>query len=193
MPRPSLKDTRREEILEAYGRCVAQYGVDGATLERTAEEAAMARSLIRHNVGNKEALLDAFVDWFLAKSLEASDVMFAALPQRNRLETLIEWLFTPGHNDAHSTRVTNALVVAAGDQNGIAERLNVSIESFTQRLSAELAMARPRSNTEEQRAAAVGLAALYFNFDALQELGGGSDLARSSRDAARLLLKALPS
>ena len=34
MPRPSLKAQRSEEILDAYERCVARYGVEGATLEK---------------------------------------------------------------------------------------------------------------------------------------------------------------
>ena len=38
MPRPSVKAERTEEILDAFERCVARYGVEGSTLERIAEQ-----------------------------------------------------------------------------------------------------------------------------------------------------------
>ena len=43
---------------------VTRLGVEGATLEKTAGEAGLDRVLIRHNVGNKDDLLDAFLDCF---------------------------------------------------------------------------------------------------------------------------------
>ena len=54
MARPSVKEERREQILTAYEQCVARYGVEGATLDKVAEEAGLARPLIRHNIGNRE-------------------------------------------------------------------------------------------------------------------------------------------
>ena len=43
MARPSVKDERTEAILAAFERCVARHGVEGATLQRTADEAGLAR------------------------------------------------------------------------------------------------------------------------------------------------------
>ena len=40
MGRPSVTEQRRNEILDAFVRCVGRYGLDGATLERLATELA---------------------------------------------------------------------------------------------------------------------------------------------------------
>jgi len=46
-----------EQILEATGRAIARYGVEGATLERVAAEAGFSRSLVRYFVGNRDELV----------------------------------------------------------------------------------------------------------------------------------------
>ena len=43
MGRPSIKAERREQILDAYETCVARFGVGGASLEKIAETAGLAR------------------------------------------------------------------------------------------------------------------------------------------------------
>ena len=80
MPRRSLKEERRSQILDAFEICVARYGVEGATLERVAEEAGLARPLIRHNVGNREDLLDALLERYLESSEHSMRQLLAALP-----------------------------------------------------------------------------------------------------------------
>ncbi|MGH3225487.1 MAG: TetR/AcrR family transcriptional regulator, partial [Streptosporangiaceae bacterium] len=49
--------TRREQILDAVTRCVAEYGLEGTTLERVAEASGFSRGHIRHYVGNREEML----------------------------------------------------------------------------------------------------------------------------------------
>ena len=71
MPRPSLKLQRSEEILDAFERCVARYGIEGTTLEKTAEEAGLQRSLLRHNVGNRDDLLNSLVNRFISESRDS--------------------------------------------------------------------------------------------------------------------------
>ena len=66
MPRPSLKDQRSQEILDAYLTCVAHFGLDGATQERIAEEAGVKRPLLRHYLGNKDEMITALADYVVA-------------------------------------------------------------------------------------------------------------------------------
>ena len=126
MPRPSLKEERRAEILDAYGRCIARHGVEGTTLKLIAEEAGLARALIRHNIGNKEAILDAFVNRYLVDSTEAVDELFDALPDDDRVATMIDWLFDPEYSDPQSASASGALFTAATAENGLAKQLVVS-------------------------------------------------------------------
>ena len=191
MPRPSLKEARRAEILEAYGRCVARYGVDGATLERTAEEAGLARALIRHNVGNKDALFEAFLDQFLGASAETTDAFFRSLPQDDRIPTLIEWLFDPRYADTHEVSVTSALITAAIERPPLAKRLRRWTLDFIAAIRRELERAFPGADREKTEAVANGIAAIYFNADTLTSLGRMSRQRRHSEAAASLLVSTL--
>ena len=193
MSRPSLKDERRAEILDAYGRCIARYGVEGATLEKTAEEAGLARALIRHNVGNKDELLDAFLDRFLSDSAGASDGIFASLPADDRVQTLVKWLFDPRYSNVHEVNVTNALLIAATDRPELARRLRRWTFNFIAAVRAELQAAFPDAPDEKTEAVATGVAAIYFNFDSMTSLGRLSKLRRSSEAAAHSLISTLNS
>ena len=191
MPRPSLKEERRTAILEAYGRCVARYGVEGATLERTAEEADLARALIRHNVGNKDELLDAFLDQFLGGGTEATSALFGALPKNNRIPTMVKWLFDPQYSDAHEISVTSALIVAAIERPALAKRLRQWTYEFIDRVKVELIAAFPEADDEQANAVAIGITAIYFNVDTLTPLGDTERLRQSSEAAVSLLISTL--
>lgn len=191
MPRPNIQDERRAEILSAYGRCIARYGVDGATLEKTAEEAGLARALIRHNVGNKEDLLEAFLDHFLGGATDATDSFIAGLPQRDRISTMIEWLFDPDYSDPQEVRITNALITAAIEHPGLAERLMFWTSDFIEKISHELSDAYPEADGDQTAAVAAGIAGIYFNIDTLAPLGGTTQLRRRSEIAAHLLVSTL--
>ena len=191
MPRPSLKAERRAEILDAYGRCVARHGVEGATLEKTAEEAGLARALIRHNVGNKDDLLEAFLDRFLGDASRATDALFESLPRDDRVTTMIDWLFDPQYTDVQEVSVTNALVTAAIERPDLAERLQAWTSGFVGSIASELSDAYPDADEDNVEAVATGIVGIYFNFDAQMPLGGTSRFRQSSETAARLLVSVL--
>lgn len=71
MGRRDLSDERRPHIVAAAKRAITKYGVDGATQERIAEEAGMSRALIRHYLGNRDAVLDAVWDETVGEYLVA--------------------------------------------------------------------------------------------------------------------------
>ena len=69
MARPSLANTRREEILDALERCLARRGLEGTTLESVAAEAGVARPVIRHYFGNRDVLLKAALEAAASEAL----------------------------------------------------------------------------------------------------------------------------
>lgn len=193
MPRPSLKQERRAEILDAYGRCVVRYGVEGATLEKTAEEAGLTRALIRHHVGNKDQLLEAFVDRYLDEMTGTSRVFFDSLVKEDRLSSLLHGLFDTSYSDSHQMRVTNALLMAATERPALAKRLRRWIGDFIRSIQRELRTAFPEAEDDRAEAVANGIAALYFNLDTLTPLGDMKRLRSSSEEAARLLISTMAS
>ena len=191
MPRPSRRAERAEEILDAYERCIAVHGVEGATLERIAGEAGLARALIRHNVGNKDQLLEAFLDRFLNDSAEDMAGFFGSLPNENRLPIMIDRLFDARYADLHSVEVTNALVIAASRRPDLAKRLRRWILDFVDEIMKQLAIVYSSADEEALDAVASGIAAIYFNQESLAPLGRMPGMLKKSKNAARLLVSTL--
>ena len=191
MGRPSLKDKRRSEILDAVETCVIRYGVRGVTLEQVAEEAGLARALIRHNVGNKDEVLGAFVDRFLeAQTLEIEQTV-NDLPEDDRVETLVDWLFDEAYVDPKALAVFEALMVAAPGDPQLAKGLRDWVTAFIDAVEEEVAKAYPEADTDAVLSVAVGLAGIYFNVDSLTALGSMPGLRRASKNATFRLLSTL--
>jgi len=67
MARPSKAGERKQQILDAFERCVVRSGIQGVTLEKVAEEANLPRSLVRHFVGNRDDMVAAVYDRFMRR------------------------------------------------------------------------------------------------------------------------------
>lgn len=61
MGRPSLKETRRTEILSAFAQVLAEHGYEGATIAAVAERARMAPGMVHHYFVNKAELMSELV------------------------------------------------------------------------------------------------------------------------------------
>ncbi|WP_422041696.1 TetR/AcrR family transcriptional regulator [Roseibium sp.] len=191
MARPEIKEDRREQILDAFEHCVARYGLEGATLGKTAEIAGLARPLIRHNIGNKEALQEALVERFLARSRTAMEDLVSSLPDEKRLETLLNILFDPRGANPQLVLVFNALSAAAPGDPLLARQLQHWLDDFVKRLEDVLARSCPRAPAELLETVAAGLSGIYFNVEALYPIGINARFVTSSKSAAKLLLTAL--
>jgi len=79
MARPSISHQRSEEILEAYERCIAKFGMHGATLAGIAQEAGLTRPLVRYHVGNQDALLEKNLQCFIHRTQK----LLSAIPPQS--------------------------------------------------------------------------------------------------------------
>lgn len=191
MARPNIQNERREQILDAFETCVARYGVEGATLARTAEMAGLARPLVRHNIGNRDALLSALVERFIQKSRSSMAVMVSALPAKNRSRTAIDWLFDPAYSDAQLVRISNSLISASAENPPLAEKMQEWLKDFITRFDGVLADDFPDANPASVAAASAGITGIYFNIEALYPLGNTDALVAASKRAAIMLLESL--
>lgn len=191
MARPDIKETRREQIFKAFETCVARYGVEGATLAKTAEQAGLARPLVRHNVGNRDDLIDALTERFLEKSRSSTDSFLKVLPAENRAKTAIEWLFDPQFSDDHSVKVSYALITHSYEDSKLAEKMQQWLYDFVARLEALFAEEFPDADPSKVTAVANGIIGIYYNVESLRGLGGTDSLVASSKQAALILLSSL--
>ncbi|MEO0960858.1 MAG: TetR/AcrR family transcriptional regulator [Pseudomonadota bacterium] len=191
MARPNLKSERREQILDAFERCVARYGLSGATLDLVSEEAGLARPLIRHNVGNREDLIEAFIGRFLERSDSATALMIEHLPDSVPAQAMVNWLFQPGASDNQLVLVSSALIMAGAHDAKLARMMRSWMADFIDRLAAVLRKAFPKAAAGDVQAAAAGIAGIYFTYQSMVPLGPDTALRTGSHEAALKLLKSL--
>lgn len=87
--RPSLKDQRRREIVEAFIELVAAHGLEHVSLDDVAADAGVQRAALRHFVGNRDQLIEAAI-------AEITRLALAGLEVRLSLTEVIAMLFDPG-------------------------------------------------------------------------------------------------
>ncbi|MEM9330828.1 MAG: hypothetical protein AAGA53_05850 [Pseudomonadota bacterium] len=191
MARPDIKNTRRDQILDAFETCVARYGIEGATLAKTAEQANLARPLVRHNVGNRNALIDALVERFLKRSNDVMDNFIASLPTENRTRAAIEFLFDPKHTDPHLVQVSYALITHAQENTKLAITMQTWMEEFIARMDDLIAQDFPNAEPTKVTAVASGITGIYFNVETMYGLGNVERLIACSKKAAFILLESL--
>lgn len=191
MARPSLKEERREQILDAFEACVARYGVEGATLEKVAKKAGLARALIRHNVGNREELLEALVERFLVRSKAASINLFESLPKPNSLEHLVDWLFDSDYSDPQLVLVSEALIAESADNPDLAKKMRKWTIDFASGVEKVILLDHPNASKAHIVAVASGITGIYFTVESMSPLGGIKPFTKNSKLAVNLLIKSL--
>ncbi len=188
MPRPSLKDTRSEQILNAFMRCVARYGLDGSTQARIAEEAGVGRPLLRHYLGNRDEMVRKLLDHVLKVFAERVEELFHVLPPSGRIDAMTEALFGRGSYSSEGAAVFAALVAASEQHEGLREPLLGFVYDFEDRIAAEILQERPRADLQKVQAVAAGVSAIYFNTDAVMPLKPRAGWRDTQRSAALILL-----
>ena len=192
MPRPSLKAQRTEEILEAFARCVAKFGLEGSTLERIAEEAGVKRTILRHYVGNRDDLIDALtesvVDFYNRQSVE----LFALLPSRGGSDLLVDYLFSGDGALSPEMMLAAEQLIAAGDRYPSVRRdMAAWVTTFVGQVSDVIAGDHPDASEDDLLAVAYGIVGIYFNTDSLAPLSLPGAYRTAARQAANRLIRTL--
>lgn len=189
MPRPSLKSQRRAEILDAYVRCVARHGLDGATQDRIAAEAGVARPLLRHNLGNREDMVMALVDHVAAEFDALTQNLFASDLSSTEI---IEVMFAADRNvDPSLVLAFQALIAAAGERESLREPLLACTGRFIDHLVDLIAREAPNAPPQHRRAIATGVVAIYSSYEAMAPLAPDQDWRTEHRAAALALAQSL--
>ena len=191
MPRPSLKEERTEEILNAFMRCVARYGLDGSTLERISEEANVGRPLLRHYLGNREEMVDALLSHVMDKFDRMTADLVAGLPPENRLPALIDILFSSYAHEAENAPVYQALIASSDRFPGMSKKLFKFIRDFETAIAREILREHPSADIQKCQAVAAGIAAIYFSFDGALPLSPPTSWREKQRTAVQILLDSL--
>mgnify|MGYP000633928405 CR=1 FL=1 len=192
MPRPSLKDERSHEILDAFLTCVARFGLEGATQERIAEEAGVKRTLLRHYLGNRDDMIRALMQFVIAGFSENTATLEQVLGPDGDLTQLITVLFDA--RDASDPRLMlayQAMVASVDTYPDMRAPLLESLQSFLNVIEAAAKRSYPSSAPDRIQAVAHGISAAYVNLDALSPLNPPAQWNTAAKAAATLLASAL--
>lgn len=192
MPRPSLKDQRSEEILDAYLTCVARFGLEGATQERIASEAGVKRPLLRHYLGNREQMVAALNDHVVATFNALTKDFDAALACIDTPEGIVDLLFDVGaDHDPRLLLAWQALAVTSVDHEDMRAVLLDSLKRFLDVLVSNLHRLATEAKPETIRAIAQGISSSFVNLDSLTPLSPPEEWRRDLKHAALLLVGTL--
>ena len=192
MPRPSLKPQRTEEILDAFERCIVQYGMHGASLERIAEEAKVQRTILRHYIGNRDDLIITLAQRFESRSKASLASLKAMLPKRNRVQTMVKFLFGGKDSfDRDENLLADALIVEANRLPEVKHLLTSWFDSFVRFIEDELADEYPSAKRSDCHAAALGILSTFFLMGSLRPMTDSPKLRRAAKKTALQLIGAL--
>jgi len=191
MGRPKLKEQRAAQILDAYEICVAKFGLEGATLEKVAEQAGLARALIRHNIGNREDLEAALIDRFFKYSGASNAYLIKQMPAENAAPFLVDFLFDNRFGSDDYLLVSEALIAASATRPDLAKRMKKWLNEFNLAIENIVRSTHPNADPAHLKAVAIGITGIYFNMESMGPIGTVRGLRPASKRAAQLLLASL--
>lgn len=192
MPRPSLKEERTKMILIAIRYCVARYGLEGATQDRIADAAGMKRPMLRHYLGNRESMIETFIDHMADEINAETDWLVDALPDEDRISAMLDILFGAiGTSDAEALLALQAVAAATDRYPQARDVLLNAIQRFIDAIDQELAQSLPSADTGHRKTTAHAIANLHFSVDGLSPLKPPTEWRDHARSAADILIKCL--
>ncbi|MEP1330701.1 TetR/AcrR family transcriptional regulator [Pseudophaeobacter sp.] len=192
MSRPSLKDQRSEQILDAYLTCVAQFGLEGATQERIAAEAGVKRPLLRHNLGNKTQMISALTAHVVECFAASTHALAVALAEISTPVELVELIFAKDEaSDPRLMLAWQALTASVVEYPEMREPLLESLTRFLDVIGDALKRVAPKADSRRIRVVAQGIAAPYMALDAMSPLCPPVEWQAELKQAACLLAASL--
>lgn len=169
--RPSLAKKRIDEILDAYTRCVARYGLEGTTLKLVADEARMARGHMRHYVGNRDELRRMFGKRMAARYVDRTQNVASEADSGKQSETLVRHFFAGEITPNDDYAAIDALFAAARHNEAIRRRLRAVYTGMESLVAAALAADHPGRDPGVYEDAAYQIVALAYGHWTFAEIG----------------------
>lgn len=189
--RPSNRDARYAQVMQALTRTVARFGLEGASLSAIAKEAGMTRPLVRHHLGNRDAILTALQSYVLESFEQQTAEMIAALPQEGAARALVDGLFaTTAPANAELILAFAALTARALDDPALQKGCRDVVLGFETAVAGVLA-ARPEAPPKAAAEAAQVITALYFNTISLSPLNMPQDWVATAHQISVNILENL--
>ncbi|MEM9954438.1 MAG: TetR/AcrR family transcriptional regulator [Chloroflexota bacterium] len=195
MGRKSLKVERKAQILDAFERCIVQYGLDGTSLKQVADEANVKRSIIRHYIGNRDDLVDALIERIVRnyqKQLLELDASAEDMPAKHYLPQVLDYLFRVERTSRPQNKIIIDVLMVAQDRYPKAKGLLRELfKSITDSIAKDLIDAYPNASEKQCQQVAYSIWCLSMSNGSMMWLGMDIVYNQSARASAEALLKTL--
>lgn len=192
MGRPNLTAVRTDEILAAFERCIAKFGLAESSLERVAEEAGVKRSILRHYIGNREDLLVALAQRVVQKYEHGFRTFLEQTSHTDRIGQLLDYFFPDkSWESTDDVLVVEALIAAGEKQPEIRQLMLRYIDKLVSDLSKQLRQAFPDAKRQRCWSVAYGIISICFNQESLSPMKLPPKYSRSARYCAEVLVCSL--
>lgn len=191
MGRKSLKEVRINEILDAFEHCLSKKGLQGTTLDNIAEEAGLARRMIRHYIGNRADLIDAAVERIIGKFTLSIFKAVNQIEPSKRLNGALDYLFSEAFNDLPATRLVAALLAVSLYDKQVCLAVKTLYNSFHLGLDQELKAHIPNAPEPQRLQTAYSIMCLSFGGGWMRNIGFDPSLNIQNRVIAQSLLEQL--
>ncbi|MGB0506885.1 MAG: TetR/AcrR family transcriptional regulator [Pikeienuella sp.] len=192
MPRPSLKDQRQTQILDAFVRVAARRGIEGATQTLIAQEAGVQRPILRHYLGNKDEMVAALLEHVLDSYEQLLTEFDDRLPDEISGSGLV-WALLVQTDTAENdlALVLQTMIALAPTNPDLRTSLINRYDRFYGILAGRLQGAHPEASVADCAAVARGIGALYLEQEAADKLSPPDSWRTDRIQAANLLVSTL--
>jgi AcrR family transcriptional regulator len=191
MGRKSLEAQRTEEILAAFERCILKYGID-VSLEQIADEANVKRSLIRHYIGNRDALVNQVIERITSEFMQQIEALSADIPDSELLTRTLDYLFRSDSGYDATDQIILQVLISAQDRYPLAKQsLQQVFSAFIDLLAGDFARLLPGRTAQAYQAVAYSVLCLSLANESMMWLGLNAELNAAARRQAEFLIAQL--
>lgn len=192
MGRKSLAEERKNDLLDAFERCIPKYGLEGTSLKQVAQEANMTRSIIRHYIGNRDDLVDALIQRVISQYIEQLETQYEAVADDNYMEYMLDDMFGKKEAMNQHDSIIIGVLVTAKDRYPRAKKMLVEMfEAIIQSVAQDLHKQYKKASKETCYQVAYALICLSEMHESFMWLGLRQRHYKDARVVAEALLKTL--
>lgn len=192
MPRKSLANERREQLLNAFERCIVKYGLEATSLEQVADEAGMTRSIIRHYIGNRDDLVGALVERRLRESAQLLEAKYTGLSPTDSVQLTLDTMFAAAPSiDERDRVILEIIFTTKGHYPRAKAMLRQAFEDLVRSFATDLRHAYPQATYKRCMQVSYAIICMSEMNEAFMWLGMPQRYNAHAREIAESLLKTL--
>ena len=192
MPRKSMAKQRREELLDAFERCIVKFGLEGTSLEQVAEEADMTRSIIRHYIGNRDQLVEALIERIIQQYTNQLIATYGDLTPEQSLNYSLDEMFSEQETRHNRDKIIIDVLMTAQDRYPKAKKMLVQMfEALIQSFADDLRRIYPKAKKDQCRQVAYAIICMSEMHESFMWLGMKKRYHSDARTAADALIRTL--